>query len=318
MTIKTIKTAALLLLTAASGNSIAQTCHNLYPYADGVVYDNNGHDLNAFIKSNKDDAKHKGEMVKEYSNGTWGYLQIKNTKVPSLNTSPDPDLNKKVNLNYSEYIDATLALCNTIDGLKATWWSRQCNNPLGPLVYTKTDDKGKLDIENIKYTYIIKELETKHFTIVEYSGDGYNERDYEQLLKNYLLVENGTLKNGVDYKTMIEFYDNFLTKFTYVEDPLLENKSFITFFSGNKTKYVGYFNIVNHKLAGHVEAVDLQFEKDKDALVNNTFKKLTGNVVYVYGDDIYGLEKTMLKYGHTHNLKLNRRNTTTTEKFNEK
>jgi len=322
MLLKTFKISAILLLSLIVTQTYAQICHNLYPYAEGVVYDNNGHDLAAFIKSNKSEVASKSGKIKEFSQGRWGYVQIKNARVPSLNSRPDRDLNKDVNFDYSGYIDATLALCNMKDAqqeddIKATWWARQCNNPEGPLVYTPTDDEDKLQVENIPYNYLLKEMETKQFTIVEYNSETYNQRDYDQLFKNYILIENGAIKDINDYKMMIEFYNNFLSKFTYVEDPLLENKSFITFFTGSKTKYVGYFNIVNNKLAGHIEPVKIEYERDRDTLVNNTFKKLTGSVVYVYGDDIFGLEKTILKYGHTHDIKLIRRNTDTTEKFNK-
>jgi hypothetical protein len=312
---KTLKISALLFLFATGSN--AQVCHNLYPYAEGVVFDNNGHDLAAFIKTNSRDVAFKSGKIKEFSDNKWGYLQVNNAKVPSINIHPSLE-SHRADLNHSEYINATLALFNTTEGVKATWWARQCNNPTGPLFYKKTDDNGKLTVDNVRYSALSKEMDLKTFTLVEYNDTTYNAGDYSLILKNHILLENLAVKDANDYKTIIDFYNNFLTKFTYLEDPLLGNKSFITFFTSGKTRYLGYFNIVNGKLAGHLEVADIRFEKDRETIVANTFRKLTGKVIYIYGDDLFGLEKTMLKYGQDHpSLKLIRRNTNTTEKFNK-
>ena len=310
----TLKISALLFLSMAAGNSFAQECHNLYPYADGVVYDNNGHDLNGFIKKNKTEAAYVGGKIDEFSGGNWGYIQVNNARVPSISVIPGKE--RKVVLSYSQIIDATVAITNTKDGLKGTWWTRQSNNPSGPLFYKKVNDEGRLEIPNIRYSDFFKELDIKKMTIVEHYDTTYNQRDYDQLLHNYILVEKGTVKDVNDYKSIIEFYNNFLSKFTNIDDPLLETKSFITFLTVNKTRYLGYFNIVNGKLAGHMELTDLQFEQDKDFLVNNTFKKLTGKTVYVFGDDIFGCEKNLLKYKHMHHgVEMIRNKTDATEKF---
>ena len=312
-----IKIAAFGLFTVLSGNSFAQERHNLYPYADGVVFDNNGHDLATFIKSNKKETAYKSGKISEFSNNHWGYIEIGNARVPSIDIHPVPD-GKKVDLSYSEYIDATLALFNTRDGVKATWWARQANNPVGPVFYKKTHDEGKLDADNVRYEELVSEMATKDFTVVDYNDSVYNTRDFDKLLKNYIVVDNSAVKDVNDYKGIIEFYNNFLTKFTYVEDPLLENKSFITCLTVNNTKYLGYFNVIHNKLSGHLQAADIQFENDKDTLVTHVFKKLTGKTIFVYGDDIFGMEKTLLKYAHLHPaLKLIRRRTDTNDKFNK-
>ncbi len=314
---KTIKLAAFGIFSLVAGTTTAQVCHNLYPYSDGVVYDNNGHDLRGFISSNKKEVTYRAGKINHLSNGHWGYMQVNKSRVPSINIHPTPS-GKKVDLSFSEYIDATLALFDTKDGVKATWWARQCNNKQGPLFYKNVEAPGKIDADIVRYEDFKSEYATKDFTIVEFNDSGYNQRDYDQLLKNYIIMENGTVKNESDYKNIIQFYDNFLTKFTYLEDPLLEKKSFITCFKSNDTKYLAYFNIVNGKLAGNLQLADLQFAKDRDTLVANVMSKLTGKEVYVYGDEIFGMEKTLLNYGHTHPaLKMIRRRTTDNEKFNK-
>jgi len=307
MTFTAVKRTMVALLCVATSTSFAQY-HNLYPCGECAVSENNGSDLRGFIKSNTKELNYIGGKVNEVSDNGWGYLEVKTVQVPSIGQNK--------NLNYSEYINATLALYKTKDGAKATWWARQGNTPKGPLVSKITDGDVQAGMDVVRYNEVTHALEQKEFALVEYYNDDYNQLDYDVLLKNYILTEHGTVKNINDYKSIVAFYDTFVTKFTYLDDPMLGNKSFITFFTANGTKYMGYFNIVNGKLAGHLEATDIQYEKDKDDLVKATFKKLTGNVVYVYGDDIFGLEKTILNYGHTNKIKLERRKTATNKKFN--
>jgi len=304
---KPIATAIFVSLFMAT-TSFAQVCRNLFPYAEGVVYDNNGHDLKAFIESNKKDLLYKGGKINGFSGNTWGYLQISNAKVPSLDNDG--------NMNFSQYINATLALYKTKDGAEATWWSRQCNSPKGPLVNEKVDVADRLDMPLVSSHDVTHDLEFKTFTVVEYFSDVYDAYDYDVLLKNYLLVKTGTVKDVNDYQAIISFYDAFLKKFTYVEDPLLENKSFITFLTVHGTRYIGYFNIANSKLAGHLEAVHLDYEKDKEELIDNIFSRLTGHVVYLYGDNLFSVDKDLLDYSRAHNIRLIQRNTATTKMFN--
>ncbi len=306
---------AVSCILFTSGVSQAQVCHNLYPCAGCVVADNGGNDLYGYVTTNKKDAAFKADKIHEYSGGMWGYIQIRDAKVPSLNIHPTAE-NKKVDLDYSQYIDATLVLHQSIDGMQASWWARQCNNREGALYSKKTDEDAKVDAHVVRYRDVFHDLETKNFTLVEYNNEPYNEVDYDVLLKNYILLENGLVKNDHDYKVMIDFYNNFVTKFSYVEDPLLDNTSFITFFTAGNTRYIGYFNIINSKLAGHVEQVKLEYEKDKDPLLDRVFRKLKGKTVIIYGDDVYGMEHNMLKYGHNHHIKLIRRKTDMTDKFN--
>ena len=180
----------------------------------------------------------------------------------------------------------------------------------------KADEPGTLTLDNVKYTEIISELQTKSFTIVEYADSMYSQNDFDILLKNTVFLKNGTIKELGDYKTMINFYNKFLDKFTNVNDAVLDNKSFITFFKGATTQYAGYFNVVNGKLSGKVEAIDAPFERDREKFINDMFKKLNGSAVYLYGDDTFGMENIIKKRAMKHNLKLNRRNTSSTKKFN--
>jgi hypothetical protein len=314
--INKIKVAAFGLFSLWAGNSYAQECHNVYPYVQGIVSDNNGYDLNGFIKNNTKDVMAKAPKIKEYSGDTWGYLQIRGVKVPSVDINRVDDKYEKNHLSYSQIINATLALCDTKNGIKATWWTRQCNNPIGPVFNMRTEEDSKGEVPIVKYTDITKELTEKKFTLIEYNNTNYNRRDYDQFVKNYITVEKGVIKEAEEYKTIIDFFNNFLTKFTYVEDPLLEDKSFLTFFSTDKNKFIGWFNIENSKLSGHIEPVDLQFERDRDTVVNHVFKKLKHKTVFVYGDEVFGMEKTLLNYGYDHHIKMIRRKTATEKKFN--
>jgi hypothetical protein len=310
MTLNSVKIAALVFLSVTGGRSVAQlVCHNQFPCAECAVYDNNGNDLRGFINNNKKELYFRGEKVNEYSNNTWGYLQIKNAHVPSMD--------KKGNLNYEEYIDATLALYKTEDAAKATWMARECNSPNGPMVYIRVKDEGKLEIDNVKYTEITHELEQKKCAIVEYYDNTYNDRDYDVFLKNYILMEAGTVKDVAEYKGIIDFYNGFLSKFSYTSDPILTTKSFVTFFTVGGSRYFGYFNVVNNKLAGRLELYPVEYEKDRATLVNDAFRKLTGHVLYVYGDVNFGMDKTINKYCRDNHIKLAYWNTSADRKFND-
>ena len=179
---KTVKISALLLMLA-SGTAYAQVCHNLYPYSAGVVGDNNGRDLEGFIKRNKKDAGQRGAAIDEASGGTWGYVQVSNSRVPSQSVQT-VGKERKVMLNFSEHIDATVAMYYTKEGVKATWWARQCNNPTGPLFWKKTDNDSKLDAPNGRYTELTREMDLKKFVVVEYNDSTYNQRDYDQIVKS--------------------------------------------------------------------------------------------------------------------------------------
>ena len=304
-----------LLLCAVSGNVNAQLQHNQYPCAECAVYDNNGNDLRGFIISNKRDLDAKGSVVIAASDNMWGYLQIRSATVPSVNKTGE----KKGEMNFGEPITATSVLSKTKDGAQAAWWARETNNPKGPLTSKMVKMEGDAPaIPIVRYDNLTKDLESKTFTIVEYYNNLYNERDYDVLLKNYFLVENGTIKDKEDYKSIVSFYNDFLKKFTYVDDPIVSKRSFITLMtaaSGNK--YIGYFNIVDGKLAGKLDPIDFQYQKDKDTLVKKVFTKLTGGLVYVYGDENFDLEKPIVMYAREHAIKLKRRHTNTTKKFNE-
>jgi len=315
--INKIKIAAFGILSACAVSSYAQECHNIYPYVQGVVSDNNGYDLVSYIRKSTNDVRAKAPKIKEYSGDTWGYLQVKGVKVPSVDINRVDDKYEKNHLSFAQVINATLALCDTKDGMKATWWTRQCNNPKGPLFFMRTDQDAGSEVPIVRYTDITKELAQKKFTLVEYNNKNYNRRDYDQLVKNYATLENGVIKEAEEYKTIIDFYNAFLSKFTYVEDPLLEDKSFVTFFATSHNKFVGYFNIENSKLSGHLEPLDIQFERDRDTVVTHIFKKTQHKTVFVYGDDIFGLDKTLLNYAYVHNIKMIRRKTSTDKMFNK-
>ncbi len=310
MKLNAIKLSALLLMSVPAGEATAQRLiHNQYPCAECAVFDNNGTDLRGFINSNKSSLQSEGRKVNELSNNTWGYVQVKNIQVPSMD--------KQGNLNYYEAMDVTLALHKTDEGADATWIARETNAQQGPLVYIKTNDEGKLGLENIKYTKVAKELESKKFTLVEYFNDTYNDRDYDVLFGNYIAIKNGTIKDPAGLKAVIDFNDNFLSKFVYVNDPILDGRSFVTFFSANGTRYIGYFNIVNGQLAGHLDEFKVKYESERSVLVNNIFKKLNGNVVYIYGEETFGIDKEIVNYSREHGIKIKYKKTTAAKKFNE-
>jgi hypothetical protein len=286
-----------------------KTIRNQYPCAECAVYDNNGNDLRGFINTTKKDLVIKGAKVNEASNNTWGYLEIKNAKIPSVS--------KKGDLDYTQSFDITLGMYEATGGEKATWWGRECNAPKGALVYIKTEDKDKLSLDNVKYSEMLHQFESKKITLVEYYNEPYNQNDYDFLFKNYILMPAGSVKDANGYKNVVDFYNGFLNKFSSVNDPLVENKSFITCFSINNVKYLGYFNIVNSKLAGKLEIADIQYDRDRDTVINRTFKMLTGKTVFVYGDDIFGMEKKIISYGRKNNIKLVRRKTSDSRFFND-
>ena len=295
-----------------AGYSYTKTCRNPYPCGECAVFDNNGNDLRGFISTNKRELNSRGSVVNDYSNGTWGYMQVKTASVPSVIHDDRQHIGE---LNYSQYIRATLALYQGKNNEKATWWARQCGLSSSPLVFIKTTEP--MDMDLVQYSNVFNELSKKKMTIVEYYDTSYNDRDYDNMLKNHIMVSGLAFKDADEYKPIMDFYNGFVSKFAYTEDPVLENKSFITLFSTSRNKYLGYFNIVNGKLSGKLETVDLQYERDKDTLVAHTFKKLTGSVIYVYGDDTFGMDKNIIGYGRKNNLKLKRWNTAAARRFND-
>ena len=304
------KISTLLLVCATTLSVSAQVKqNNKFPSPESVTFENNGNDLRGFINTNKNQLLSKGGVINEASGNSWGYLQIKNAKVPGVD--------KKGVLNYYESFDATLALYRARDGAKATWWTREYNQPKAPIFYKKVEGADIQGVENIKCNDVFRELESKKFTILEYSNEIPNTRDFDILLKDYIMVKNGSLKDAGDYKALYDFYNGFLNKFTSTSDPLLENRSFITFVEINKEQYVGYFNIVNGKLAGKLEVIEAEFERDRIKLVNDLFKKLTGGYVYVYGDNQFEMEKIITKRAQQSNIKTDNWKTNTTRKFND-
>ncbi len=305
------KVIAIVLLSLVAGNSDAQLNRKIkFPSPESATYDNNGNDLRGFINRNKNDFEAKGNKVLDASGNDWGYMQIKNVKTPGED--------KKGNLNYLESFDVTLAMMKTKGGAKATWWTREYNSTSGKLLYYKVGEAGLLAYDNVKYTEVITDLLPKSFDIIEYSDTLLNQGDFEILFKNCMFVKNGTIKDVNDYKNLVEFYNTFLAKFTAINDPVIDNKSFITCFSGKSgANYVGCFNIVNGKLSGRVEQVEAPFERDKIKYVNDIFKKLTGSSINVYGDDYFGMEKMMKTRADKSNMKIDFKKTNSRRKYNE-
>jgi hypothetical protein len=312
---------AFLLASATASNTFAQqmpdepmNCKNQYPCAECAVFDNNGNDLKSFIARDKNDAATRGNKVIEYSGDNWGYLMVKTGAVPSV-SSKWP---KKGELNFTQSIRATYVMNKTKDGNRATWWARECSLPNGPMVDIKVEDEGAVELPTVRYPRIMSDLESKRFTLVEYEDSMFNARDYNVLLKNHILVAAGAISDYADYKSIIEFHDNFLSKFSSVSDPVLSTKSFITFVKGQSgTRYIAYFDQIHDELSGKLMVADIQYEKDKDVLIDMIFRKLRGKTVFIYGDDTYGMDKNIITYARTNNIKLKRRLTNMTRRFNE-
>ena len=303
------KLVAVILFCAVSGAGFAQKRYNnKFPSPESATFDNNGNDLRGFINTNKNALNARGGAVNDASS-SWGYVQTKAVKIPGQD--------KKGNLNYYESFDVTLLLYKSREGNKATWWGREYNQARGPMLYYKVGDPGILAIDNVRYTDIINELQPKSMTLVEYYDSIGNQKDFDVLLKNTLFVRGGTIKDLGDFKTLVDFYNGFLEKFSNVNDPVLDSKSFITFFKGNDANYLGYFNVVNGKLSGRLELIDAPFERDKIKMVSDVFKKLTGSFVYIYGDAPFGMDKMVMKRAEAGNMKVAAKKTTSTRKFND-
>lgn len=302
---------AVLFLFAATGSSMAQVMkhNNKFPSPESATYDNNGNDLRGFINTNKTALMSKGALVNDASSNTWGYLMMKTVKIPGQS--------KKGELNYYESFDVSLLLYKSPDGAKSSWWAREYNNPKGPMLYYKAGDPGMLSIDNVKYSEIITDLRPKKFTLVEFYDSIFNYKDIDVVLNNTIAMRGGTMKDNSDYSAMVEFYNGFLGKFSSVNDAVLDDKSFITFFKSGSNNYIGYFNVINGKLSGTVELIDAPFERDRIKLVNDVFKRLTGSYVYVYGDDSFGFDRMIKMRADKTNLKVDRRMTTMSSKFNQ-
>jgi len=313
--INAVKIATIVVAGLAANPVAAQsqkTCKNLYPCGECAVFDNNGNDLAGFTRNYQKQMLLNGGKVNEFSNKEWGYLLVRTANVPSVSTKWET----KGDLNHAAFIRTTLVMDKTNDGGLATWWARECNLDNGALIQLKAKDGGKVEMEQARYEKVMSSLIPRKFTLVEYL-DTFNMRDYDYLLKNHILSKCGTIKQD-DFKGLISYYNNFLSKFSYIDDPVLTKMSFVTFFEGaSGTKYMGYFNMVNSSLSGKVEALDVQYDKDRDSVVKRTFKKLTGQTVYVFGDDSFGLDKSLIKYARNNELKLRRRKTNASAKFND-
>lgn len=302
-----------LLGAALPGGLQAQTaCKNQYPCGFCAVYDNNGNDLAGFVTNYRKQLDVNGGEVLGHSNNTWGYLLTRTVHVASVSSKWDT----KGTLNHAAYIRTALTMNKSNEGDVATWWGRECNLDNGPLVQIPVKEEDKVDMKMERYSRLMSSLLPKKMVLVEYL-DTFNARDYDYMVKNYIASKCGTIKPG-DFEGFIGYYNNFLSKFTYFDDPVLSKMSFVTFYKGNSgTKYMSYFNVVNGKLAGRVETLDIEYAHDRDTVVKHTFEKLDGKVVYIYGDDSYGLDKTLIKYGKDHDLKLRRRTTDFAAKIND-
>lgn len=307
------KIAAIVLSGLTAMPATAQkTCKNQYPCGDCAAYDNNGNDLAGFAKNYSKQMLTNGGKVLNYSNDQWGYLLVRTAHVPSVSSKWET----KGELNHAAYIRTTLALKKTSEAGVATWWARECNLDNGPLVQVRTKDDSRVPMEQMRYEKVMSSFLPKKFTLVEYL-DTFNMRDYDYLLKSHIVAKCGDIRQE-DFKTIIDFYNSFLDKFSYVSDPVLTKMSFVTFVQGTgKTNYIGYFNVVNSKLSGKLEAVNIVYERDRDSLVKHTFANLSGTTIYIYGDDSFGLDKTVIQYAKAHDLKLRRRKTSVTTKFND-
>ena len=306
-------TSILLAGTVAFAPVMAQKdCRNQYPCGDCAVYDNNGNDLSGFIKAYKNQMEASGTKVLEASQDQWGYMLVRTANVPSVSSKWET----KGRLNYAAYIRATLVMNKTKTGAQSSWWGRECNLDNGPLVQVKANDEDKTGLDFLRYDKMMGNMEPKKITMVEYL-DTFNMRDYDYLLKNHIVAKLGAIHHD-DYKDVVSFYNGFLGKFSYTDDPVLTKMSFITFFKGTSNRqYIAYFNVVNSKLSGSLAALDIQYERDRDTVVKHTFKKLTGKTVYIYGDDSFGLDKTIIVYAKKNDLKLRRRKTDVTTRFND-
>lgn len=315
----TLRIAALLLSVAFTGPVFAQErtpCKNQYPCGDCAVHDNNGNDLAGFVKNYTKQFNKNGEMVISSSNNEWGYMLMRTTNVPSVSSRWETE----GDLNYFASIRSALVMVKSKDANVATWWARECNMDNGPLVQVKAKSAAgneEVEMTQQRYEKVFHGLEDKKMTLVEYL-DTFNMRDYDHLLrKNHIVAKCGGIKQE-DFRSIVDYFNNFLGKFSYTDDPVITKMSFITFCTGaSKTQYMCYFNVVDDKLSGKLEPLDLEYERDRDSLVKHTFRNLTTRTVYIYGDDSYGLDKTMIKYAKANEYKLRRRRTDITGKFND-
>lgn len=305
--------AAFALSGMVAATAMAQkTCQNQTPCADCAVHDNNGNDLAGFVNAYRKQLGVNGSKVNDYSNGEWGYLLMRTVNVPSVSGKWET----KGDLNHSAYIRTALVMNKTKEKEAATWWARECNLDNGAVVEPLPKEKGKVPMEQMRHEKLMSNVSLKKITLVEYL-DTFNMRDMDNMLKSHIVTKLGTVKQE-DYKSVIDFYNGFLGKFSYIDDPVLTKMSFVTFLTGaSGAQYMGYFNVVNSKLSGTLVGVNLEYERDRDTLVKKTFKKLTAKTVYVYGDDSFGLDKTLIKYAKNNDMKLRRRKTNVSARFND-
>jgi hypothetical protein len=308
--------AALMLGMLTAGHAWAQeknTCKNQYPCGYCAVYDNNGNDLAGFVHDYSRQLSDNGSKVLQASNDDWGYLLVRTVHVPSVSSKWET----KGDLNHQAFISTTLVMNKTKEGSVATWWARECNLPNGPVVQLRVDEDSKVAMPMQRYERVLNGLEPKKLTMVEYL-DTFNMRDYDNLMRgSHLMVKSGTIKKE-DYQGLVSYFNTFLSKFSYIDDPILTKMSFVTFYTGaSNTRYIAYFNSANEKLSGRLQVLDLQYERDKDTVVKHTFHDVTASTVYIYGDDTYGMDKNIIKYAKEHGYKLRRRKTDVTTKFND-
>ena len=305
--------AALALSGMVAATATAQkTCKNLSPCADCAVHDNNGNDLAGFVSAYRKQLGINGSKVNDLSNGEWGYLLMRTANVPSVSTKWET----KGDLNHSAYIRTVLVMNKTKEKESATWWARECNLDNGAVVELPAKEKGKVPMEQMRHEKLMNAVSLKKITLVEYL-DTFNMRDFDNMLKSHIVAKLGTIKQE-DYRSVIDFYNGFLGKFSYIDDPVLTKMSFVTLFTGaSGTQYMGYFNVVNSKLSGTLQSLNIEYERDRDTLVKKTFKKLDTKTVYVYGDDSFGLDKTLIKYAKNNDMKLRRRKTNVSMRFND-
>ncbi len=316
---KTVIRAAALYLALVSGTAATaqdrMPCKNQYPCGDCAVHDNNGNDLAGFVKNYTKQLQNSGGVVIKASGDKWGYMLLRTVSVPSVSSKWATE----GNLNYSFYIRTTLAMVKSEEQSVATWWARECDRENGPMVQTKTKASGNKEVglPLERYGNVFDGLLEKNITLVEYL-DTFNMRDMNYLIKkNHIVTKCGAIQQE-DYKGLVAYFNTFFSKFSYTDDPVLSKMAFITFFTGESgSRYIAHFNYENDKLSGWLKPLNLQYERDKDSAVARTFRELKARTVYIYGDDSYGMDKTIIQYAKDNDYKLRRRNTNVTTKFND-
>ncbi|WP_163409769.1 hypothetical protein [Flavobacterium ajazii] len=286
--------------------------------------------LKAFWESNKTKVKINGKKVCSQNSDCnalltlttpdkpivlgFDYIFVKSEKVPAMDNNGM--------LHYNKPFDATYLLRYKSDKepLQKTWWFHKNNNPKKEIIsYNESLSdiyKKELDFRLTLREDLESELSSQKFVFTEYVGMLKNKNDL--CFTNTLFVKSGLITDVADYEVLVKFFNGFLKKFQNSKIIEIEHRVFLVTVKGKTNKYVIAFKVVNSKLQGELELFNSTTKQTVLTSIENSFSTLLSEgAAYFYGDDLFGLGKSITEIAAKKNILLITRSTSIDKTFEQ-